>query len=58
MSSSHSIKVSSTLDQKSVESFQDPHHYVVHIKNKSILSFSQPPPESHDPISKALESHM
>lgn len=55
MSSSRSLEVSSTSDKKYVESPQAPHYFLVHIENKSSLQFPHPPPESHDPISHALE---
>lgn len=39
MSSSHILEVSSTFDQKCVESLQAPHHSVTYIENQSVLQF-------------------
>lgn len=55
MSGSHCLEVSSTTDQKSIETPQAPHHSLVHIENQFDLHILHPPPETHDPIAHALE---
>lgn len=55
MLGSRSLELNSTFDHKCVESFQDPHHSLVHIESQSILQFSHPPSVSHDPITQLLE---
>lgn len=50
-------KVSSTSDQKSVETTKALYHSLVCIEDQSISKISFPPLESHDPIAHAWRSH-
>lgn len=50
MLGSHSLEVSSTSNQKCVESFEAPHHSIRYIENQFVLQFLHTPSVSHDPI--------
>ena len=55
MSGPHSLVVTLTLGQETVQSPKAPHHSFVCIEDPFHTQFTSPPLELHDPITHALE---